>query len=91
MGELQRLPNIAEKLEAQLTEVGVTTIDALKSTGSREAWLRIAAIDPSACYMRLCALEGAIRGVRWHQLDDATKKELKDFYSANHGNGSVNP
>ena len=49
MGELQKLPNIAEKLEAQLIEVGVPTIDALMTTGSREAWLRIAAIDPSAC------------------------------------------
>lgn len=73
MGELQKLPNIADKLEAQLVEVGVASIDALKKTGSREAWLRIAAIDPSACYMRLCSLEGAIQGVRWHNLDDATK------------------
>jgi len=83
MGELQKLPNIAEKLEAQLTEVGVPTIDSLKATGSREAWLRIAAIDPSACYMRLCALEGAIQGVRWHYLDEETKKDLKAFYQLN--------
>ena len=83
MGELQKLPNIAEKLEAQLIEVGVPTIDALKQTGSREAWLRIAAIDPSACYMRLCALEGAIQGVRWHHLNDSTKKEMKAFYELN--------
>jgi len=83
MGELRKLPNIAEKLEAQLTEVGIPTIDALKQTGSREAWLRIAAIDPSACYMRLCALEGAIQGVRWHHLDDVTKKEMKAFYNLN--------
>ena len=83
MGDLKKLPNIAEKLEAQLIEVGVPTIDALKTTGSREAWLRIAAIDPSACYMRLCSLEGAIRGVRWHHLDDATKKEMKVFYELN--------
>ncbi|MDD4312381.1 MAG: TfoX/Sxy family protein [Eubacteriales bacterium] len=81
MGELQKLPNIAEKLEAQLMEAGVPTIDALKQTGSREAWLRIAARDPSACYMRLCALEGAIQGMRWHHLDEATKKELKTFYT----------
>ncbi|MEN6637038.1 MAG: TfoX/Sxy family protein [Clostridiaceae bacterium] len=80
MGELRKLPNIAEKLEAQLTEVGIPTFDALKQTGSREAWLRIAARDPSACYMRLCSLEGAIQGVRWHNLDDQTKKELKTFY-----------
>ena len=84
MGELQKLPNIAEKLEAQLIEVGVPTIDALKKTGSREAWLRIAAIDPSACYMRLCALEGAIQGVRWHHLEENQKKELKAFYDLNH-------
>jgi len=80
MGELQKLPNIADKLEAQLTEVGIPTIDALKQIGSREAWLRIAAIDPSACYMRLCALEGAIQGVRWHLLDEPTKKAMKAFY-----------
>lgn len=80
MGELRKLPNIAEKLEAQLTEVGIPTFDVLKQTGSREAWLRIAARDPSACYMRLCSLEGAIQGVRWHNLDDQTKKELKTFY-----------
>ena len=84
MGELRKLPNITEKLEAQLTEVGIPTVDALKQTGSREAWLRIAAIDPSACYMRLCSLEGAIQGVRWHNLDDATKKDMKVFYDLNH-------
>lgn len=83
MGELRKLPNIAEKLEAQLNEVGIPTVDVLKETGSREAWLRIAAIDPTACYMRLCALEGAIQGVRWHHLDDVTKKEMKAFYDLN--------
>lgn len=82
MGELKTLPNIAEKLEAQLIEVGIQSIAALQEAGSREAWLRIAAIDPSACYMRLCALEGAIRGVRWHYLDEETKRELKTFYSS---------
>jgi len=80
MGELQKLPNIAEKLEAQLIQVGVSTVAELKAAGSRDTWLRIAAIDPSACYMRLCALEGAIRGIRWHHLDDQTKSELKAFY-----------
>ena len=82
MGELQKRPNIADKLEAQLIEVGISSFDELKQTGSREAWLRIAAIDPSACYMRLCALEGAIQGVRWHHLDEETKKTLKAFYQS---------
>ena len=54
MGELITLPNIAAKMEEQLAEVGITTIEQLKETGSREAWLRILAIDSSACINRLC-------------------------------------
>ena len=80
MGELTKLPNIADKLEGQLNEVGITTFDELKRVGSREAWLRILARDPSACIMRLSALEGAIQGVRWHHLDEQTKASLKEFY-----------
>jgi len=80
MGELTNLPNIAAKLERQLNDVGITTIEELRQIGSREAWLRILARDPSACIMRLSALEGAIRGVRWHSLDDETKASLREFY-----------
>lgn len=80
MGELSALPNIASKLESQLADAGITAIEQLKSVGSREAWLRILANDPSACINRLYALEGAIQGVRWHNLDDDVKKSLKEFY-----------
>ena len=80
MGELTSLPNIGEKLEKQLLDVDVKTIQQLKELGSREAWLRILARDPSACIMRLSALEGAIQGVRWHYLNENTKKSLKNFY-----------
>ena len=80
MGELSKLPNIAAKLEAQLADVGITTFDELKQVGSRKAWLRILARDPSACIMRLSSLEGAIQGVRWHYLSDDTKASLKEFY-----------
>ena len=85
MGELTKLPNIAEKLEAQLADVGIITIAELKDLGSREAWLRILARDPSACIMRLSALEGAIQGVRWHLLDEETKASLKGFYRQHKG------
>jgi len=80
MGELSKRPNIAEKLEAQLADVGITTFEALKEIGSKEAWLRIKMKAPSACIMQLSALEGAIQGVRWHYLDEDTKASLKDFY-----------
>jgi len=89
MGELTTLPNIAAKLEAQLSDAGITTIEELRRVGSHEAWLRILARDPSACIMRLSALEGAIRGVRWHYLDEETKRELKAFYTQHKGKGAA--
>jgi len=79
------LPNIAAKLEGQLAEAGITTIEELKRVGSREAWLRILTNDPSACLMRLSALEGALQGIRWHNLDAETKASLKAFYRQHKG------
>ncbi|MCL2674978.1 MAG: TfoX/Sxy family protein [Firmicutes bacterium] len=81
MGALTKLPNIADKLAKQLNDAGISTAERLREVGSKEAWLRILASDPSACFMRLCALEGAIRGVRWHYLPDDVKQDLKKFYS----------
>ncbi len=80
MGELSKLPNIGKTLEEQLLRAGITTPEQLRETGSREAWLRILAFDPSACYNRLCGLEGAVQGIRWHQLPGEIKGELKEFY-----------
>ena len=80
MSDMTDLANIGPKLEAQLAEVGIRTPEELKAVGSREAWLRIKAIDPSACLMRLSALEGAIRGIRWHNLSDDIKQEMRAFY-----------
>jgi len=80
MSTLQDMPNIGAKLEAQLFEADIHTPEELKAVGSREAWLRIKAFDPSACLMRLSALEGALRGVRWHNLEPEVKEELRAFY-----------
>ena len=83
MGELQKLNNIGTELEKQLNKVGINTYDDLVNCGSTEAWLKIKAIDPSACINRLMALEGAIQQIRWHNLSDKDKKYLKDFYENN--------
>lgn len=83
MDDLRGMPNIGAKLEEQLKSVGVESPQELIDLGSREAWLRIKAKDPSACLMRLSALEGAIRGVRWHDLPQDVKEELRNFYHAN--------
>lgn len=82
MGQLSKSHNIGSKLEAQLNEVGVETIEQLKEVGSKQAWLDIKAIDSSACINRLYALEGAIQGIRWHNLSNEVKSELKKFYNA---------
>lgn len=67
-------------MEQQLADAGIHTPEELASAGSREAWLRILAMDPSACYMRLCGLEGAIRGERKKDLPEDVKADLKAFY-----------
>lgn len=80
MSELSKLPNIGKVVDEQLNQVGITTYDQLKEIGSKQAWLKILAIDPSACFNRLCGLEGAVQHIRWHNLSDETKADLKEFY-----------
>ncbi len=82
MGELSKLPNIGKVVEKQLNDVGINTVDDLINVGSKEAWLKIKEVDESACLNRLMALEGAIQNIRWHNLSDEDKKNLKDFYNS---------
>ena len=81
MGELSKLPNIGKELERQLNEVEIMTADELKELGAQQAWLKIRAVDPSACLHRLTALEGAVEGIKKTELSPDKKAELKDFFS----------
>lgn len=83
MGELSKLPNIGAVVEKQLNEVGINTYDDLKEAGAEEAWLRIKAVDPSACIHRLLSFEGAIKGIKKTELPAERKAQLKDFYNRN--------
>jgi len=83
MNELQTLRNIGPEIARQLNAVGIYKYDDLVNIGSREAWLKIKAVDPSACLNRLMSLEGAIQNVRWHNLPENEKQSLKDFYKEN--------
>ena len=84
MGELSKLPNIGKVLEEQLNDVEIYTADDLIDLGSKEAWLRIKEIDETACINRLMALEGAIQNIRWHDLSEEDKRNLKEFYTSQH-------
>jgi DNA transformation protein len=79
MGQLTELPNIGKELEKLLLQAGINSPAELKSIGSCKAFQLIHAIDNTACISKLCALEGAIQGIRWHNLDDETKQKLKDY------------
>lgn len=80
MGELSSLVNIGKVVEEQLMQVGIHSAGELKRVGAKDAWLRIQAIDESACIHRLMALEGAIQGVKKSMLPDEVKADLKEFY-----------
>jgi DNA transformation protein len=81
MGELSKLQNIGEVVADQLNQVGIETFEQLKADGSKQAWLKIKAIDDSACIHRLYALEGAIQGIKKTDLSVDKKEELKEFYN----------
>lgn len=80
MGELSKLPNIGDKVEAQLNQVGIITEKDLKTVGAKQAWLKLQQKDESVCMHRLFALEGAIRHIRKKMLPEIVKADLKEFY-----------
>lgn len=52
-----------------------------KKKGSEKALQLISTLENSGvCINMLYALEGAIQGIRWHQLSAKRKRELLDFY-----------
>lgn len=80
MGSLHNLPNIGDVVEKQLHEAGIHTLEELKATGSKQAWLNIQKNDPSACIHRLYSLEAAVRNIKKKDLPQDIKEDLKEFY-----------
>jgi DNA transformation protein len=78
--KLTDLPNISTVLSGVLIDAGIKTPEELRELGSKEAFIRIRMRDNTACLCKLCAIEGAIRGVRWHNLDDSVKNDLRGFF-----------
>ena len=74
--ELCKAPNIGKVLETQLNQIGINSVEELREIGSIEAVIRLNTIDKS-CYNKLYALEGAIQGIRWHQLSKEFREQLK--------------
>lgn len=76
--KLTDLPNIGETLAKNLNDVGIKSFEDLKKTGSIDALKKIRTKLDTGCLSMLYALEGAIRGIRWHDLPQKVRDELKE-------------
>jgi len=67
---LRDLPNIGQEMSRCLLAAGIDSPAELRRIGSIEAAVRVSPHKHSGpvCRSALCALEGAIRGVRWHSI-----------------------
>ena len=77
MVRLRDLPNIGNRLEERLIKAGINDVGALKQMGSKQAFIKLRSLEGDTCFNTLCALEGAVQGIRWHYLDSETKAEMK--------------
>jgi DNA transformation protein len=82
LSNLTNLPNIGHTLAQKLEKIGVTSQAELAELGSIEAVVKIEEKDSSACYNMLYALEGAIRGIRWHGIPKEERTHLKAEFDA---------
>ena len=79
MNDLASLPNLGKEIVQRLNQVGIYSAAELIAFGTENVFLRLQASDPGACFCLLCGLEGAIQGIRWHNLSSERKLELKHF------------
>jgi DNA transformation protein len=82
MSALTTLPNIGKVSVKRLARIGVETAEQLKELGAREAFLRLRLIEGDTCLDTLYAFAGAVKGVRWHDLSDEEKSELKEYFNS---------
>ncbi|PLX06388.1 MAG: competence protein TfoX [Marinilabiliales bacterium] len=74
--------NIGKVLELKLEAVGIHSLDELKEVGTEESFLRLLSNNKNTSRSVIFSIEGAIKGVRWHKLDEDRKNELREFYNS---------
>jgi DNA transformation protein len=79
---LSDLPNIGEEMARSLESAGIRSPGDLRRVGSIEAAVRVGPYWPggSVCSSALSALEGAIRGIRWHLIPKSERARLWQEY-----------
>jgi len=79
---LTDLPNLGPVVAEQLKQAGIDAPETLLALGSVEAALRLVESGVSVCSSKLSALEGAIRGVRWHAIPANERAALRKRFEA---------
>lgn len=82
MAALIDLPNLGAVVVRQLEAAGVGTPSRLRRLGSVGAALKLAEAGFDVCTSKLSALEGAIRGVRWHSIPAEERAALMRRFRA---------
>jgi len=84
------LPNVGQEMARCLEQAGIHTPGELKRIGSIEAAIRVSPHKRSGpvCRSALSALEGAIRGVRWHLIPKPEREELWKEYQRRTSGGT---
>lgn len=82
VGPLRDLPNIGELLASELAASGLTMHDQLVEAGSLKAAVCLQEHGFSVCSSKLYALEGAIRGIRWHSIPTQERSALWSAFQA---------
>ena len=79
LSDLTTLRNIGSSMEKRLNAVGISTAEQLRSMGSKEAFVKLKAHDPSVCVVFLYTLEGAVSDVDYNHLPEDVKQDLIAF------------
>jgi len=79
---LTDLPNVGREATRLLAAAGIETPEDLRRAGAVGAACRIRDVRPNdpPCRSMLSALEGAIRGVRWHDIPKEEREKLWQEY-----------
>lgn len=76
---LESVVNIGPKLAAGLRNVGVNDLGQLCDEGAVAVWERLRRADEFDCVHSLLALEGAVQGIRWHDLPADLRSDLAAY------------
>lgn len=79
--EISKCINIGSKLSSELIDIDITSDNELQKIGSVNALLLLNKKNNcQGCVNKLYALEGAIQGIRWHDLAVEERSILKTLY-----------